>query len=66
MFFEQKDGNSNMQYFFYDGKQWYGVPTYLFLMTHHMNNVNSDSGGGGYFLFVVFPAKNLLHYDTIF
>jgi len=52
-----------MQYFFCDGKQWYGVPTYLLAMTHHMNNVNSELWGG-YILFVVFTAKPLLHYDT--
>lgn len=49
--------------FFYGGKQRYGVPTYLLASTHHMNNINSELWGGC-ILFVVFPAKILLHYDT--
>jgi len=59
MSFEQRDWNSSMQYFFYDGKQWYGVPTYLLAMTHHINNVNSEFWWGIH-LICCFSCKNFI------
>jgi len=62
MSFEQRD----MQYFFYGGKQWYGVPpTYLLAVTPHMNNVNSELWGGEICLICCFFLQKFYYiYDT--